>query len=192
MKCTQEYETVLANVLLMLKRRGCTDVITYRKEQKDLGELVIVRNPTTKEMVYVHFIIRGEKVSVGKMRFMIGDGGNTTTSEQDVVKKRIVIIHDFPLTPDANTAVAANTVFVFEMHNYDDMMYDPLEYIDNPYELYTGPPIKEINKLPKISDVITRYMAFPVGSVVAIKDFRTHIPALYVVMKSLGDDIRKK
>ena len=187
MNCTEEYEKAVANVLLMLRRRGFTDVVTGRIKIKDVGESLSVRNPSTMEVISVYFITRGEKVTINKIRSIVGG----VNGEQNVAKKRCVIIHDLSLTSEANAAVHINNVYAFEMYLYDDMMFDLLEIVQ-PYELYTGPPIQEVNKLPKICDAVTKYMAFPIGSVITSKDSFTGIPSFHVVVKSIGHDARKK
>lgn len=177
--------TVVQNTNLMLHRRGCTKIIVENCKLKDVGEFSIAMNPTTMEHVSVYFVNRDEKVSIVKVRNIIKNSTKHSIN-------RVIIIHDLPFTSESKHTVQVNVVFTFELFTYDDMMYDPLSIIDHPYELYTGPPLKEISKIPKICDIITKYMAFPAGSVVHVKDFRTEIPCLYVVLKSIGDDVRKK
>lgn len=176
--CDQVYK----NVILMINRRGYTEIVTKKSTLKEVGDFSVARNPETLENISIYFIIPGEKVSIKKIREII----------KHSLKKRVIIIHDMPFTPESKNTVQVNNIFIFEVFTYDEMMYDPLSIIDNPYKLYTGPPIKEINKIPKICDIITKYMAFPTGSIVMVDDFRTGIPFLYVVLKSIGDDVRKK
>lgn len=183
-----DFETAVANATLMVQRRGYTESVAKLGTLKDVGHVSISRNPSTSDLISTYFINRDEKVSVKKMREIIRE----IEVVQKSIKKRVIIIHDLSFTPESKHTVQVNNVFVFEVFTYDEMMYDPLAIIDNPYELYTGPPIKEIGKIPKISDIITKYMAFPVGSVIVVKDDRTGIPFLYVVLKSICDDTRKK
>ena len=175
-------DVIFGNVTLMVKRRGYSEIILGRDNLKDVGEFSIYRNPENVEHITVYLIKYAEKVSIKKIREII----------KHSLEKRVILIHDMPFTPDSKHTIQVNNVFIFEVFTYEEMMYDPLSIIDNPYKLYTGPPLKEINKLPKISDIITKYMAFPVGSIVQVDDYRTGIPCLYVVLKVIGDELRKK
>lgn len=168
---------------LMLNRRGFTNVVKKGENIKDVGTLTIMENPETKEYIYAYFITPGEKVFVKKIREII---------VQEEKKHTIIIIHDMPFTSDSKSTIQINNVFVFETFSYDELMYDPISIIPRPYKLYKGPAIKEITKIPKICDAITKYYAFPPGSIVQIEDERTGIPCLYLVIKTVSDDVRKR
>lgn len=181
------YEIALANTALMVRRRGYSEILTERSSLKNVGDYSVARNPKNGDVISTYFITRNQKVSVKKMRDILRE---LNAVPQAI--KRLIIVHDLSFTPDSKQVLQLNVVVVFDVFSYDEMMYDPLSIIDHQYELYTGPPIKEISKLPKISDVITKYLAFPFGSIVVVREFRTQIPVLYVVLKSIGEDIRKK
>lgn len=179
----EDYPYAQKHLELMLARREFTKIVKKQEPVKDIGTLTIVENPTTGEYIYTYFITPGEKVSVKKIREII---------VQEEKKRVIVIVHDMPFTSDSKSTIQVNNVFVFETFSYDELMYDPISIIQNPYELYTGEPIKEVAKIPKICDAITKYYAFPLGSIIQVRDERTGIPCLYVVVKVVTDEVRKR
>lgn len=179
----EDYPYVQDNLELMLSRRGFSKVVKKGEHIKDVGTLTIMENPDTKEYIYTYFITPGDKVFVKKIREIIVPGEK---------KHAIIIVHDMPFTSDSKSTIQVNNVFVFETFSYDELMYDPISIIPKPYELYKGPVIKEASKLPKICDAITKYYAFKPGSIIQVEDERTGIPVLYLVIKAVSDDTRKR
>ena len=90
----------------------------------------------------------------------------------------VIIVHHLPLTREAKIRIATMSVETFF---YSELSYDPVSIIDNPYVVYEH-PVKEKDKLPKISDVITRLYGFKKGTVIYVKDERTQIPCLYLLI----------
>lgn len=183
MKTSEEYPYAQKNLELMLLRRGFSTVIKRDEDLKDVGTLTVVEHPGTKEYIYTYMTTPGEKVFVQKIREII---------IHEDKKRVIIIVHDRPFTADSKSTIQINNVFMFETFHYDELMYDPISIISKPYKLYKGEPIKELSKLPKICDVITRYYAFQPGSVIQVEDERTGIPCLYLVIKGLNDDYKRK
>ena len=179
----EDYPHVQSNLELMLTRRGFSTVIKRSEDIKEVGHRTIMEHPETQEYIYVYFITPGEKVKIKKIREII---------IREEKKRLILIIHNMPFTSDSKSTILVNNVFVFETFYYDELMYDPISILPRPYTLYTGPPIKELIKMPKLCDCITKYYAFPPGSVVQVEDERTGIPCLYVVIKVFADETRKK
>lgn len=167
---------------LMVYRRKYTNVIE-RGKLNGVDDFVRINQPHTNKEVIIYYIKRGEKVTIQKIRSII---------DMLVGNPRIIIIYDTIFTPDAKQATNVPDSYVFESFTYDEMQYDILSLIDNPYELYNGVIFKDINKIPKICDIVTKYHAFPYGSIISVKDDRTKIPVLYTVNKIIVDDIRKK
>lgn len=178
----EDYPYVQDNLELMLSRRGFSNVVKKEENIKDVGTLTIMENPGTKEYIYTYFITPGDKVFVKKIREII---------VQEEKKHTIIIVHDMPFTSDSKSTIQVNNVFVFETFSYDELMYDPISIIPRPYELYKGPAIKEVSKIPKICDCITKYYAFKPGSIVQVEDERTGIPFLYLVTKTVSDDRKR-
>ena len=158
---------ILSNCDLMIFRRGYTEQLSIDREKRTY------RNPQTN-LVVTLFLIFKEKTNNKKIIQFLNQ-------LRDSNWEKIILIHEYSLTTDAKKIIEEN--LCFETFTFDEMSYDPIASLVEPYDLYTGPPIKEVNNLPKIQDIITRYYAFKPGSVLQIKDFKTKIPRLYLVIK---------
>ena len=160
-------DLILTHCDLMLTRRGYTDQLSLDREKR------IYQHPDTKLILTV-FLIYKEKTNNKKIIQFLNQ-------LQDFDWEKIIIIHEYNLTTDARKIIEEN--LCFETFTFDELSYDPISSLFEPYNLYKGPPIKDLTNLPKIQDIITRYYAYKPGSVLQIRDFRTKIPALYLVIK---------
>lgn len=152
----------------MLNRRGYSEQLSIDREKRTY------RDPQTNLVINV-FLIFKEKTNNKKIIQFLNQ-------LRDSNWEKVVLIHEYNLTTDARKIIEEN--LCFETFTFDEMSYDPTISLNEPYVLYTGPSIKEVNNLPKIQDIITRYYAFKPGSILTIKDFRTKIPCLYLVVKA--------
>lgn len=151
----------------MITRRGYTEQLSIEREKRTY------RNPCTNHIITVFLIFKEKTNNKKVIQFL--------NQLRDSNWEKVVLIHEYSLTPDARKIIEEN--LCFETFTFDEMSYDPIGSLIEPYVLYTGPPINEVNNLPKVQDIITRYYAFKPGSIIQINDFRTKIPCLYLVIK---------
>lgn len=153
---TELTELVKENVCKLMNRRGYT--ITMEE-----SDTVLAVNKQGSKLV-AYFIEHG-KVTIGIIYKII----EITKS----MSKNVLIIYNKSLTTDAKQAVLINNVFNFETFSYDEMSFDLIDESDYcEHKVYTGPPLKETNKFPKIlsTDIVMRYYGIKPGSIVVINE----------------------